>query len=331
MESNPVDVSYEAGVGPGMEPELPKLKTLTVGYDGTFIDEREFEECYRRKFLTILGRAPNLVEVKTIFDLRWTADVPLEKMHTIQNMNFFYEPKLHTISVQRSRMTQGNLENCLDRFSSIIHSRSESLRKVKLDYRSALDLKIIRDRIPRLGNVKTLEFQVPQGRNALIARYLLRSPLSQIFPEVTNVSFSTAFDVNLAEYTGRDYAGEEFPLVDVKEVKFLCLQVSDVNVLELGLLFPFLLKFEAYVYVDVAPVFPFQELWSVWPILQELNILGEFKIQWDTNFDAAFCGIHPDEAAFLQEQDEAFLKAVHIVPVFPAISHTRRKSKTRNT
>ena len=268
----------------------------------------------------------------------WTPHVPLHEMHIIQDMRFTwdaqdyettvrlldrlgeYGPKLHTISVERSRMSQGNLEDYLNRFSSIIRSSSESLRKVKLDYRSALDMKIIQNRIPALRNVTTLEFQVPQGRNALIARYHLRSPLAQIFPNVTTVSFATESAVNLAEYAGRDYVGEKFPWVTVKEVRFLCLQVSDVNVRELGLLFPFLRKFEAYVYSDVAPIFPFQELWSGWPLLEELNIIGEFMIQWDTNFDAAFCGIHPEEVEFLQEQDEAFLEAVHIVPVFPAIS-----------
>ena len=67
-----------------MEPLLPKLKTLILGPEGQSIDASEFQECYRNKLSVIVARAPNLEEVKTIFDLRWTADVPLEKMHTIQ-------------------------------------------------------------------------------------------------------------------------------------------------------------------------------------------------------------------------------------------------------
>ena len=47
LEDTPVDVDYEAGVGPGIEPLLPKLKTLTMGHEGQFVDEYGFDECYR--------------------------------------------------------------------------------------------------------------------------------------------------------------------------------------------------------------------------------------------------------------------------------------------
>ena len=45
----------------------------------------------------------------------------------------------------------------------------------------------------------------------------------------------------------------------------------------------------------------------------------------DWTVDDLFCGIHPEEVEVLKRKDVQYLKAVHIVPVWPSILHVNSK------
>ena len=115
----------------------------------------------------------------------------------------------------------------------------------------------------------------------------------------------------------------EVPWEAVTEVKLKSWQISAANVAELGVLFPNTRLFEAERnYYEDTYGFPFQQVWSSRPSsLERLKVKG--AISAGTNYDAQFCGIYPAEAKLLQRKGQGYLKAVNIVPPFPAIYHLK--------
>ena len=57
--------------------------------------------------------------------------------------------------------------------------------------------------------------------------------------------------------------------------------------------------------------------WCHWRFLRNI----EFESQQGIDLDSMLCGIHQDEAADLRGKDAEYLKAVHIVPIHPPITH----------
>ena len=215
--------------------QLPSLQCW--GYGRLLWDEIFNHVDLRSNFATIMiARSPNLPELETQISVKWFSLVPVEKMHIIQSMRFEWpnddnydetirlldrvvqsQLKLHTVAVipdENSKTSQRNLHDYLSRFSSIVRSSSETLRTITLDYRSALGLKNFVNRIPPLEKVVNLEFQMPSGKNALIARYLLRAPLAKMFPNVRTVSFSSALVINRRESNNEedDSDSNTFPI-----------------------------------------------------------------------------------------------------------------------
>ena len=74
---------------------------------------------------------------------------------------------------------------------------------------------------------------------------------------------------------------------------------------------------------------PCQELWELWPGLEELKVEGVSETLRQ-NYDAEFCGIFEEEAELLRAQDEEFLRTVQIVPIRPCLLTMRSECKTRN-
>ena len=63
-------------------------------------------------------------------------------------------------------------------------------------------------------------------------------------------------------------------------------------------------------------------LWQVvrlWPGLEELHLQGETSTLW-WNYDSELCGINREEMEYLWEQDQEFLRNVHIVPIKSCLS-----------
>ena len=71
-----------------------------------------------------------------------------------------------------------------------------------------------------------------------------------------------------------------------------------------------------------------EQVWECWPRLEKLNfgysewaqsLMHEEVTPLGRNCDAAFLGIHEEEAVLLRRQDEEYLRDVHIVPLRPSL------------
>ena len=75
---------------------------------------------------------------------------------------------------------------------------------------------------------------------------------------------------------------------------------------------------------------PYGCIWEHWLDLQALDVLecrshAESTRRSSANLDSDFCGIFPEEVARLREQDEEYLRRVHIVPVMRSVSYMKGK------
>ena len=71
---------------------------------------------------------------------------------------------------------------------------------------------------------------------------------------------------------------------------------------------------------------PYNIVWMNWQKLEELN-LNLFLIETEDdrqNYDAAFCGLHPEEVRLLRSESVEFLEKVNLVTM-PSILHLRSK------
>ena len=70
---------------------------------------------------------------------------------------------------------------------------------------------------------------------------------------------------------------------------------------------------------------PLNEIFLCWTYLRQLQIIDVVNFAPRCH-DDDFCGINNEEAELLREQDEEFLKAVHIVPIRPCLLTMPSKS-----
>ena len=323
--------------------ELPKLRILHVPGSSMYQGGRDF-------LRSLLAGAPNVQELQTIVTPQWIPIIPVEKLSIIKMffIPFLYgehitaneairlldifcasEPKLTSLAAYRPSFRGANA-NYYDRLASVVYSSSETLREVELDSFSVYSLSMTRRAKlfpPVLRNVENLKFEVLAGTDSNISRYFLRVPLAQMFPNVTRVKF---FAVSWSRDYFRDNdemeQNEIFPWPAVRELQLENVVWCDERVAEIGILFPYLVSLEVIFPTVVRESHvPFRQLWSSFPLLEKLVIDGKLEIPWETNFDAAFCGIHPQEVALLRRKDDQFLKTVNIVPAFAPITHMKSK------
>ena len=63
----------------------------------------------------------------------------------------------------------------------------------------------------------------------------------------------------------------------------------------------------------------FAQIWDLWPKLEIVKIKAG-RVHLYGYYDADFCGIHEEEANHLREQEDQFLRLVHIVPIKPCLT-----------
>ena len=330
---------------PQEEFELPKLKTIEFS-------EHSIKSC-PALLPTLLARARNVEELHTVFSPTSIPSLPTDALKMVKKLRFpsyifvflhayeetmrslnilgASEAKLSTVIAEGQFFLHGNNQMIHDychRLISIISSHSETLRELKIDSWT-IYCSVLANHFPQvLKNVENLTFEIYQGADPGIARYLLKLPLAQIFPNVKSVKFSASGSQQ--RYMEIENDGM-LPWPAVKEVKFEDLVCSDRMVEEIGLLFPNLCCLEiSFLDEDSASPssFPFRKIWSTLPFLEKLTVRGKLA-KVEQNFDAEFCGIHPEEAADLQTKDDEFLKAVNIVPPFPPITHMKSECTIR--
>ena len=320
---------------------LPNLRTIKLGFK-IDLEEDGFEN-HRANFSAIVARAPNLQEVQNRVCLDFIEGVPLEKMHIIKNLDimrayqllcdvellFFWDKyqksqlKLHALALNGIvPFVFFTKEIYLHWLTAIIRSTSESLRTMEPDYFATLALKAIAGRLPPLGNVTKLIVKMFTVSDVRIAHELQQRPLASMFPNVTTVLFTCSESVQSFITEGPQL----FPWTTVTKVEVKCWEIGNlpelrINVAELGLVFP---KARTLKISPGAKRFdPVQvlQILSCWPSLERLSFQGKMKLSIHSDMDAGFCGISDEEAAFLRQKDEEYLKAVNIVPIKPAFSH----------
>ena len=208
--------------------------------------------------MEIVSRAPNLQEFQNRLCLDWVEYFPVEKTHIIKDImlpmhlkpcidgtkisllwdKFLQsEPKLHALTL-RYFVAFGNFtrEKYLNGLISIIRCCSDSLRMMELDYGGTLDLKTISERLIPLSNVLRLSLNIFMAADVQTAQEFQRWSLALIFPNVTTVVFSFLESVQSLKAEG----SELFPWTTVTkvELKYPKSRNVNVNVAELGLLFP---------------------------------------------------------------------------------------------
>ena len=63
----------------------------------------------------------------------------------------------------------------------------------------------------------------------------------------------------------------------------------------------------------------FPQIWELWPKLEQVNVRWRY-VHLDRYYDADFCGIHEEEAKYLRQKGDKFLRSVHIVPIKPCLA-----------
>ena len=317
---------------------LPKLKKLEISDS----DEEYLEGLFQTNFLTeIASRAVHLEELKYTLDVELYYLFPRQCMNLVKSMRFgsdvdnpnvlhFMEqihraqPRFRSLHIEKPRFIS-SADQVISSFTSlsgILNSSRETLESLTIDISSFRPL--VRRLVAPLDKVTELEFWVCQGSQLGIRQLLLPVNAAETFPSVRTVSFASGHfeQPNLAFQQEE----EMFPWPEVEKVVLKSNILSELCIRDLRILFPCLRSLTATPCPIGPRGIPFEKMWDPWPLLEELEIGNsclKFKICWDENFDAIFCGIHPKEADKLREQDEEFLRAVNIVPPFPAINHLR--------
>ena len=322
--------------------ELPRLTTIQL-------PEEHFQR-FPELLPSLLARAPNVEELVEHFYPLLVLLLPTDalkivrKLH-IHSYSYAYvdastheetmrsldllcasDVKLRTLVAEGEffpRVKNQRMTDYLQRFISIVSSSSETLTEMKLDSWSLYESVRANLFPPVMKNVKDMTFDIYNGTDSGITRYLLKLPLAQIFPRVVSVKLST---ISGEEDVDPD-DDEVFLWPQVKKVRLEYSVCSDLVVKELGTLFPNLCCLEVSFLVEyrASPsVFPFRQIWSSLPFLEKLTVRGKLATV-DENFDAEFWGIYLEEAALLRNKDEEFLKTVNIVPPFAPITHMKSK------
>ena len=335
----PTEVIFEQVDWPKPQAQLPKLRTLNFENQKSMGREK-FEGYDRANFLQLLARAPNLEEVQSRCPLDWLQPIPLEKMHIIRNVVLFEmngediakigplwqkflqsEPKLHSLSI-RGRCIHNSVtkEEFRHGLVSVLHSSCDSLRRLKLDCDCMWDVRIIAEKLPVLRNVTELIFSATYF-DPVTSLQFRRWPLARVLPSVIAVSFWSVAFFSVWSFEAENH--EVYPWETVTQVKLQCWNLCAAHVADLGVMFPNTRIFEAELrdrYDDYYG-FPFEQVWSSLSSLERLKV--KMAISSRENFDAQFCGIYPEEAKLLQGKDQDYLRAVNIVPPFPAINHLK--------
>ena len=232
---------------------LPKSRTIKLGHDMD-LGKDQFGD-HRANFLEIVARAPNLEAVQNRLRLDVLGSLPLEKMHIIKNLEIlrFYESlqeaelrllwdkvresklKLHALAIYRFAPLGNITKECyLDGLVSIIRSSSESLRTMEPDCGATSALKAIAYRLPPLSNVMKLKLTISTAADVRVTQQFQRWPLPPIFPNLTTVSISFLTEVHSFYTEGN----ELFLWTTVTDVEVECEEIRDVNLAELGDVFP---------------------------------------------------------------------------------------------
>ena len=150
-------------------------------------------------------------------------------------------------------------------------------------------------------------------------RFLMRALLAQMFPDLVSLTISTCSDINQSRNNVEPNDNEMSPWPSIKKVRFQGSGCTDVAIMELKNIFPNLRCLEICLDEPPTQYFPFRQIWSSLPLLEELTISGKLT----GNFDAEFCGIYRQEATLLRREDDEYLKTVNIVPLFSPVTHVR--------
>ena len=124
-----------------------------------------------------------------------------------------------------------------------------------------------------------------------------------------------------------EFTGQIHPSLTVKKLR-MEVDVGRVKISDLGHIFPSVTTLEIVPRELDVSVIPYADLWATWPNLQVFDVT-EGIAALKRNFDADFLGLNPEEVEFLREQDDEYLRRVHVVPIRPSLLTMKCKNRIR--
>ena len=341
------------------EIRFPRLKRLKTNYFPVF---EEQPSPILSLFCYLLSAAPNLEELWGEVRPVHLEFLPQRALEVIKELRFFPRSPINPAGYDRLAVAKPQLRSLealdcdVDNFDGFEDTNWDSWRRLKPILESSVnslenfytDTVVaavqVRCGMPRLEKVSKIQFELdPQVTDQASLRRMLRKFFSS-FPQLSSVSIimqDILFDGQVQQFInwcndadlalGLGEEGNNLPACG-KLDKLVTSGVSEDIATCLVEIFPDIVSLTVESYeVRSAPL---SKLWSLWPNLERLSISsicfsdiygfmpGPPPLH---NFDAIFCGIHPEEAAFLQRKSIEYLKAVHIVPIKPAITDLKSK------
>ena len=308
---------------------FPKLRALNVS------DAMDFRYLPRSLLPDLISASPNLEELRVEAcpdDLKFLSPDKLKIVKTFLFMpassadeelyrNFaLARPELRDLRIRPPCLSFGEQRKFWDILRVIIDSSRNSLES--LSVASIPAIMLVKLAVGPFQNVTSLVLQVDASESARPIRSLLKGiNFTRLFPRLTSVSI---YEDSVYENEAVEYRGDEQCEVDVKATATVsriyissdCFRQHYVQFI--AELFPKVMELRA-VMMSESGFAPIYAMWNGWPDLESIKI-EEVECYNDENLDHIFCGILPDEAEYLQEQDDEFLRDVHIVPVCPSIT-----------
>ena len=307
----------------------------------SFVEDSDFKLMFR-----ILSRAPSLREIHHNGSLKIIKQV----LHMSQAVNVYTsesvqcwdklpENLLSRVKFQILRIQDIDFNFSVERFyeilSSALENSHQTLQVVKMDCVMAMPLSTCC--LLPLENVKKLEIEVDYHYFELVhpavLRLLRNFDFRRVFPNLKHIEFYKGRGLIQLDIIRRIVGGAEMPQplpnrgLNIEYIRLHeCLK--DYTIRFFAEICPNIKKLRAS--FERGTWAPYSLIWSYWKELEDLQVFspGVFSVvpyageqePPKKNLDAEFCGIHPKEVEELLKQDEEFLKAVHIVPVQPAIT-----------
>ena len=175
---------------------------------------------------------------------------------------------------------------------------------------------------------------------AFVETILRKSLWKQCFPNVRKLSvYEPEQDGDLEDYALEDdYEAEILETINAfssdqtEQVEDSHLEVSSLKLLNDGWPGVFLNERELEFVCSLCPytkelkMYGFYEAYPyLWGHLQNIASC-HIVIEEAENMDAIFCGLHAEEVEELEGRDLEYLKAVHIVPILPPLTHLPSKA-----
>ena len=307
----------------------------------------------KAKPVTLLENANNVKRIE-VQETSGLEVVPEDKYELVRKFKFEYGSRSNTedalfLKMLRRNLSPTELQVCVPRERSLSSGGTDAFRKA-LRQRSD-------DMLPRIlrschQSLRTLKITgvYPIGQFPLMPMTNLsisnqnsdsRPNFEEFWGAIHGVNMPHVKEIEIRDHSGTltstwrsmqaDAKKNDWPVsnktnsrgASASSARKLKLAISDkrINMIPLRWLTPNIVSLELDVsqsWETEADIVPFLKIWELWPKLEVLKVAGGVNYL-ERNYDADFCGIHEEEAAFLREMGMDFLTAVHIVPAKPSV------------